>query len=103
MLLLGVVDEQVVRHVLARHDPLRCAESSKRSEHSKGDGDRHGLAVRFRGNELLGLVAVGGVQVRPNGNNEHGIVCLPTFNRSPFVLSTVLYYLMHFHDMESRC
>lgn len=47
-----VLDVQVVRHVLARHDPLRCAGSIKR------DG------VRFRGNELLGLVAVGAMEVR---------------------------------------
>lgn len=49
---------QVVRHVLARHDPLRCGVSQRREGH---DSQR---AVHFRGNELLGLVAVGGVKVR---------------------------------------
>lgn len=51
--------EQVARHVLARHDPSRCAESSKRSKQNQN-------AVRFRGNELLGMVAVGGLEVRRN-------------------------------------
>lgn len=54
--------EQVVRHVLARHDPLRCSGPAKPNQHREGhDGSR---AVRFRGNELLGLVAVGGGEVR---------------------------------------
>lgn len=43
--------------MLARHDPSRCAESSKRSKQNQH-------AVRFRGNELLGMVAVGGLEVR---------------------------------------
>lgn len=55
--------EQVVRHVLARHDPLRCAESAKRGQRREGHDDDQ-RAVRFRGNELLGLVTVGGVEVR---------------------------------------
>lgn len=66
----------MVRHVLARHDPLRCAEVSKR----EGDGKEHAHAVRFRGNELLGLVAVGGVQVRRNAKTE---TKLPRVKRSP--------------------
>ncbi|CAB1097889.1 unnamed protein product [Ectocarpus sp. CCAP 1310/34] len=49
------VVEQVVRHVLGRHDPLRCADSSSAKQR-----DDH--AVRFRGNELLGLVTVGGTE-----------------------------------------
>lgn len=56
------MSKQVVRHVLARHDPLRCAESAKRSQRREGQFDHR--AVRFRGNELLGLVAVGGMEVR---------------------------------------
>lgn len=47
-----------MRHVLGRHDPLRCAESAKQKQRR----DDHG--VRFKGNELLGLVTVGGTEVR---------------------------------------
>ncbi|CAM9687850.1 unnamed protein product, partial [Laminaria digitata] len=47
------VFRQVARHVLARHDPARCAENSKRSNQNQ-------RTVRFRGNELLGMVTVGG-------------------------------------------
>eukprot|EP00904_Undaria_pinnatifida_P007744 jgi/Undpi1/409/HiC_scaffold_1.g00405.m1 len=46
------VVEQVARHVLARHDPLRCGNTSKKSKQN----------VRFKGNELLGMVAVGGLE-----------------------------------------
>lgn len=62
------VHVQVVRHVLARHDPSRCAESApaKRTQRQSREGhndDRDQRAVRFRGNELLGLVTVGGAEV----------------------------------------
>eukprot|EP00752_Nemacystus_decipiens_P010134 g9031.t1 len=62
------VVEQVVRHVLARHDPVRCAESAKRSQRRADQDDER--AVRFRGNELLGLVAVGGVEAGATEDDE---------------------------------
>eukprot|EP00903_Cladosiphon_okamuranus_P015535 g14342.t1 len=62
------VVEQIVRHVLARHDPVRCAESAKRSQRREGHDDQR--AVRFRGNELLGLVAVGGVEAGAAEDDE---------------------------------
>ena len=40
--------------MVARHDPLRCGNTSKKSKQN----------VRFKGNELLGMVAVGGLEVR---------------------------------------
>ncbi|CAN0213761.1 unnamed protein product, partial [Ectocarpus sp. 12 AP-2014] len=53
-----VVEQQVVRHVLGRHDPLRCVDSSSAKQKQRRDDH----AVRFRGNELLGLVTVGGTE-----------------------------------------
>ncbi len=83
--LLGAFDAQVVRHVLARHDPLRCAESSNR----EGDDKRQAHAVRFRGNELLGLVqvAVGGVQVRDGTPTTKTTLpyCTAVCQTSPFL------------------
>ena len=60
--------------MLARHDPLRCAKSAKRSQRRKGQDGRS--AVRFRGNEVLELVAVGGVKVRL-------VVTKPTTKQQP--------------------
>lgn len=42
---------QVVRHVLARHDPYRCGEV-------EGHQQQLEARVKFRGNELLGMVTV---------------------------------------------
>lgn len=56
-----------MRHVLARHDPLRCAETTKRG------------GVRFRGNELLGMVAVGTMEVRNQEATTRNHATLPNF------------------------
>lgn len=49
---------QVVRHVLARHDPFRCREVEAQKQAQQQQQQQMVERVQFRGNELLGMVTV---------------------------------------------
>lgn len=91
---------QIVRHVLARHDPFRCREVEAQKELQQQKQQQKVERVQFKGNELLGMVTV---SLSAEDTQVTREITLPFCNiMGRMWLSQVLEAFLHCYILEGR-